>query len=178
VDSCHLPLRTIGGSYYRAKLNSSSPIHNKRQEISSERTTRAPLDPGPSTEVTVEKDQSDHSPPLERIQEGQLEIISNSSTIPDLSDNWSSGISPCHLPPITVLINNLSLEGIDWTEALKKLSLNIVSLNCPVARQDRSCDPPPFWKPPPPPLLKDFASSKKNLLPPLSRCSPLLPVIS
>jgi hypothetical protein len=167
VDSCHLPLRTRGGTYYRAKLNSSSPIHNRRQEVISGKTTPPSPEPGLTTKVTVEKDQSDHSPPLERTTEGHLETTSTSSPIPDFPKIWSLGISPCPLPPITVLINNLSLEGNDWTKALKILSLNTVSLNCPAARQDRSLDPPLLEAPPPPKrlcILEENSSSSSQSL--------------
>jgi hypothetical protein len=125
VDSCHLPLRTRGGTYYRAKLNSSSPVHNRRQEVITGKDYSTLFEPGLSTEVTDEKEQSDHSPPHERTTEGKLENTSTSSPISDFSKTLSSGISPCPLPPITVLINNLSLEGNDWTEALKNYLLTL-----------------------------------------------------
>lgn len=111
------------------------------------------LEPGASTEVTVDKTQMVHSPTLERATDGHLDITSTSTIAPDLSALGTSGITPCPLPPITVLINNMSLEGKDWMKALRNLSLNYISINSLAARQGRSLEPPLLEAPPPPKRL-------------------------
>jgi hypothetical protein len=54
----------------------------------------------------------------------EVENFCISKTWPDFVPNSVPGISLSSSPPITVLINNLNLEGNEWLEALKNMSLS------------------------------------------------------
>jgi len=113
VDSCHLPLRKKGGSYYKAKSIRYSLEHSGQQETVPESSTLSLPETGPSTKVTTERIQLDHSPNLKRVIDGKLEITSATIAAPDILTPGTSGITPFPLPPITVLNNIMSLEGKD-----------------------------------------------------------------
>jgi hypothetical protein len=130
VANCHLPLITIGGTYYRAKLKTTTQVDSNRQEFGAEKATSLTTVPTQSTEATKEMDQKDCSQPTERQAEEGHEKTSL-TTLDTRSSRTSVSGNPLLSSPITVLIKNLTLEGNEWLEDLKNLSINNVSPNFP-----------------------------------------------
>jgi hypothetical protein len=165
VATCHLPLRTKGGTFYREKLKSSTQANNSRQVFGAEKEASLTAEPTPSTEASKDKEQKDCTPPTERIAEEGLEKTSLTTLDTGSSRSLVSGNPLLSSPPITVLIKNLTLEGNEWLEALKNLSLNNVSQTFPKSFSDCNKDSS-LLDPPPPPkrlCLTEEASSSSSL---------------
>jgi hypothetical protein len=150
VENCHLPLRTKGGTFYKEKLKATTQVDSNRQELGAEKAASLTTVPTQSTEATKEMDQKDCSPSTERQAEEGHEKTSLTTLDTGSSRTLVSGNPLLSSPPITVLIKNLTLEGNEWLEALKNLSINNVSSSFPESFSDCNKETSLSDAPPPP----------------------------
>jgi hypothetical protein len=121
--------------------------------------------PVQSTEATKETSQKDFSPSPERQAEEGHGITSLTTLDSGSSRTLVSGNPLLSSPPITVLIKNLTLEGNEWLEALKNLSLNNVTTSFPERNSDSYKETSLSDDPPSPKrlFLTEEASSSSSL---------------